>query len=106
MDYRASVAPVDQDREGSAEVYGAYELRLVERWKGVKHRCVAEFIGPGIWVHIYVAGICRCHVLEEMRALARVDAEIFEAAFYDDFRFGDVAPLAYEDIISFLTAHL
>ena len=74
-------------------MYGAYELRLVERWKGVEHRCVAEFVGTGIWVHVDVAGICRCHVLEEMRALARVDAEVFEAAFDDDFRLGDVAPL-------------
>ena len=86
------VHSVDEYFERRVEPHGTQILRLVLRRHGVEPPAVEDAVaGEGVDGHVAYAE--RCHVLEEVGALAGLDAEILQSALYYDFRFGYVAPL-------------
>ena len=71
----------------------AEEVRLVFSRHLVQPLRIEAFARPGVGIHVDVAGVERGHVLEEMRTLAGIHPEVFQAALHDGPRLGDVAPL-------------
>ena len=81
---RPVLLAVDADGKVFGETDDAHEVALVFCGHRVKRVEVAVLAGTGVRVHVHVARVERGHVLEEVRALARVDAEILQTALdYD-----------------------
>ena len=70
----------------------AEPLALEDRRKGVQGAQVHAVAGTGLGIHVYVACVEGSEVLEEVRALAGVYAEVRQRTFHQRLGFGDVAP--------------
>ena len=68
-------------------------LGLLNSRQFIKLRKIHHITFASVRINIYVAGVERCKVLEEMGSLAGVHAEILKAALHYDLCFGYIAPL-------------
>ncbi len=90
--HRLLLAAIDFDGEGLGQAYVAYVLRLLYGGQLVEDFLPVDAVASES-VDGKVADAKRGKVLEEMRALARVNLEAVQSSLDDDLRGTDVAPL-------------